>query len=359
MATVRQWTGREATALRKSLRLSLRAFAEHLGVAARTVSKWESGGSATVPRPDTQAILDTALSRADADAQARFAQLLGQDGLKTSTVRFSRLTASEYETWADDLERAVVNLSRQDFRTASRLLNQWLMRAQPASLDTKGLYLHARSLVLLADLRRDQGQLSGDRSARQLYFRALDMFEELDIPRRVAQIELSLAVVTEMAGSVATAAGRYHELAGDARLSARDRARAQLWIGTALSKAGQHVAGARAMLPALREFDALAEEDDWSVAHQKLALAYRGCGDLDRALRHIDVALESRATNAPMQHVRLSTAHAHILLGDTATCGEGLTLLDHAAAVSAQFGLGHQLASIGAIRAAFESSQGI
>ncbi len=75
MTTVRRWTGHEARALRNALRLSVRAFAEQLGVAVRTVSKWEAGGAATVPRPDTQAILDTALGRADAAARERFAVL--------------------------------------------------------------------------------------------------------------------------------------------------------------------------------------------------------------------------------------------------------------------------------------------
>lgn len=80
MATVRRWTGREARALRQALRQSVRVFAEHLGVAARTVSKWEAGGEYTCPRPDTQAILDTALGRADPAAQERFALLMGWDG---------------------------------------------------------------------------------------------------------------------------------------------------------------------------------------------------------------------------------------------------------------------------------------
>jgi len=75
MATVRRWTGREARALRQALRQSVRVFAEHLGVAARTVSKWEAGGAHTCPRPDYQAILDTALGQADRAAQERFALL--------------------------------------------------------------------------------------------------------------------------------------------------------------------------------------------------------------------------------------------------------------------------------------------
>lgn len=75
MTTVRCWTGHEARALRLALRLSVRSFADRLGVAVRTVSKWEAGGATTIPRPDTQAILDTALGRAERDTQQRFEQL--------------------------------------------------------------------------------------------------------------------------------------------------------------------------------------------------------------------------------------------------------------------------------------------
>src|SRR6266536_4142323 len=76
MANVQQWTGAEATVLRQAMRLSVRAFAARLGVDARTVNKWEARGRDITPLPDTQSILDTALSQADEDAQARFAQVM-------------------------------------------------------------------------------------------------------------------------------------------------------------------------------------------------------------------------------------------------------------------------------------------
>ena len=57
MPAVGLWTGREARALRGALRLSVRAFAEHLGVAARTVSKWEKLGQATHPIPISRRFL--------------------------------------------------------------------------------------------------------------------------------------------------------------------------------------------------------------------------------------------------------------------------------------------------------------
>jgi hypothetical protein len=65
------------------------------------------------------------------------------------------------------------------------------------------------------------------------------LYGDLDIPRRIAQVELSLNVLTEMGGELQAAARGYARLVGDERLSGRDRARAQLWIGTGLSKDGE------------------------------------------------------------------------------------------------------------------------
>ncbi len=342
MVSVQQWTGQEARALRAALRMSTRGFAEHLGVALRTVAKWESLGAGTQPRPDTQAILDTALARADAAAQARFEALLHPE-------RKSARPA-DYETWSEDIERAVVCVSRQDFSFAATLLNRWLGRHDPGGLDDKGLYLHGRSLVLLGDLQRDQGIILGPLSARHSYLTARELFNELDIPRRVAQIELSLTVVLEMSGQLDASARHYLALAADERLSRRDRARARLWVGTALSKGGDNEYATSVMRKATREFEELGEPEDWSVAHQKLALAHRGAGDLAQALHHIDIARTTGTVDSPMQRVRLDTAYGHILLSDGATRNDGLSVLDQAAGVAHQYGLSHQLRSIEGIR---------
>lgn len=72
MTTVQTWTGRETRALRHALRMSIRDFAEHLGVSDRTISKWEAGQEAVRPRPEMQAALDTVLSRASCSAVSRF-----------------------------------------------------------------------------------------------------------------------------------------------------------------------------------------------------------------------------------------------------------------------------------------------
>jgi tetratricopeptide (TPR) repeat protein len=343
--------------LRQALRLSVRTFAGHLGVAVRTVAKWEAGGRETVPRPDTQAILDTALSQASLEVQQRFGQLL-QDGgtaVSQSLIRIpAGVGAHDYDSWADDLDRTLVCLGRQEFTLARNLLERWLRRFEPNSQDTLGMHLYGRSLRLHGDVQQDQGRLDGPLSARQSYRAALRVFTELDAGRRVAQLELQLVVLDEMSGLLERAAWAYQQLVDDERLSQRDRTRAYLWVGTALSKRGLNDEAEHYIQPAIQDFEMLEEPQDWSVAHQKLALARRGAGDLRGASQAIEVALANRTSDAPMQRVRLDTAHAHILLSDKATRDSGLATLDRTAAISAQYGMMHQLRSIEDIRHSYE-----
>ncbi|MGN2638531.1 NB-ARC domain-containing protein [Nocardia takedensis] len=70
--TVSRWTGRESRALREAGRWSVRDFAAVLGVAARVVSRWEAGWESLVPANESQRMLDTLLSRADAEVADRF-----------------------------------------------------------------------------------------------------------------------------------------------------------------------------------------------------------------------------------------------------------------------------------------------
>ncbi|MDX3229393.1 hypothetical protein [Streptomyces sp. ME19-01-6] len=66
-----QWTGRTAALLQEALRMTNDRFAEHLGVAVRTVSRWHSLPEG-VPRKDMQEVLETAYERAPEKARARF-----------------------------------------------------------------------------------------------------------------------------------------------------------------------------------------------------------------------------------------------------------------------------------------------
>ncbi|RKS10259.1 hypothetical protein DFP74_6017 [Nocardiopsis sp. Huas11] len=359
MRVVHHWTGLEARSLRLAMRMSVRAFAEHLGVGARTVSKWEKLLTATVPRPDTQAILDTVLARADDATRLRFEANLSQGEQPLWEVgRHRQATGTrgdQYESWMDDLDRVVIALSRQDFAFAEALLGRWSCRFQLEELDDRGLYLLARSTALLGDIRRDQGAVVGPLSAQRSYSEARALFIRLGIPRRVGRLDLSLAVVAEMSGELDAAARRYEALAEDERLDHRDRARARLWVGTALSKLGEYGHATYVIKPAIREFENLAEPGDWSAAHQKLALAHRGRGEFDRALDCIAISRDSDTTDTPMARVRLETAQGHILLSDSATRDDGMRLLDRAAEAASRSGLDHQLRSIEGIKSEQET----
>ena len=353
MTVVFEWTGLHTRALRQAMRMSVRGFAEYLGLSVRAISKWESLGAARRPRPDMQAALDTALQRCDEQTRERFAQHLAKIATSGPLGLADLLVESvtqDLEAWTDDLDRASAALNAQNFSFAGHLLERWLSRFDPRHLDEAALHLYARGTALRGDLLRDQGAIAGPLSAAHAYGRAHRIFSQLKAARRVAQLDLSLAVVDEMSGRLTTAAYRYQGLADDERLAGRDRARALLWVGTAVDKAGGHDHAARVMTTASRLFDDLSEPEDWSVAQQKLALAHRSAGRLSVALHFIDMARSSAVTPSPLQHVRQDTAYGHILLSDPVTRGEGQRILERSAALATTYGMSHQLRSIEGIR---------
>lgn len=68
---VTTWTGRRADSLRQALRMTNESFAEHLGVAVRSVAYWRNRPG-MVPSPAMQEILDAALARAPERAQDHY-----------------------------------------------------------------------------------------------------------------------------------------------------------------------------------------------------------------------------------------------------------------------------------------------
>ena len=74
MQIITTWTAGHADALRQALRMTNESFAEHLGVAVRTVASWRKRPE-IVPQPAIQETLDAALERAPDRAKAQFALL--------------------------------------------------------------------------------------------------------------------------------------------------------------------------------------------------------------------------------------------------------------------------------------------
>lgn len=95
MAAVPMWTGREAGRLRAALRMSQREYAAFLGVVPRTVANWEARGATAVISANLQAVLDTALERADQAIQRRFAAFPGNDHALPFPGEYGRGPAAE------------------------------------------------------------------------------------------------------------------------------------------------------------------------------------------------------------------------------------------------------------------------
>jgi 8-oxo-dGTP diphosphatase len=74
MSAAHEWTGRDATALRKAMRLTESRFAATIDVSARTVANWVTN-PATVPRSTVQDVLDKLLESASPATKVRFGEL--------------------------------------------------------------------------------------------------------------------------------------------------------------------------------------------------------------------------------------------------------------------------------------------
>lgn len=162
MTAVTYWTGREARALREALRLSIRDFADRLGVAARTISNWESAGTDIRPRPDMQAVLDTALARASATERDRFAQLSSTEltAVAEPDDNLPAVTADDLSKISAALDDArgyfdgdVVGQFRERLRLLARDDGSWGPRAAlPAALGLVGAI--DRSARVVTDRRQ-------------------------------------------------------------------------------------------------------------------------------------------------------------------------------------------------------------
>lgn len=176
------------------------------------------------------------------------------------------------------------------------------------------------------------------------------MYRALGQRRRVAQTELALTVLREMRGDTDGSAEAYDDLAHDERLTRLDRARARLWVGTALTKAPRPTAdkavAVLAIATAIAEFEDLEEFEDWFVAHQKLALAHLAQGTINQAHDAMDTAMANRQDRSPLQKVKLETARGHLLLADQGTRRAGIALLEACRADAEARHLTHQVASI-------------
>lgn len=179
MDVVAVWTGRSAAALSRALRLTNESFAAQLGVATRTVAKWNAYPELE-QTPEIQQALDTLLASASEEVKARFALIVGErEVVRTAPAvqiedvsrLIGELTSSSATTEdLDQLSRATLALAESHTRApAKRLLGEVLhahkrtreLLARPVRLSQqRELFridsdLLAHACLLLGDLKQD------------------------------------------------------------------------------------------------------------------------------------------------------------------------------------------------------------
>ncbi|MFI6587513.1 hypothetical protein [Embleya sp. NPDC050493] len=140
MDHVEAWTGEKAVILQRAMRLSNAAFADHLGMAVRTVAGWHAQPAKELV-PTTQAILDTALHRAEDSVHARFRHMVS--GTKVEAHNSERRAAfAAAEERLISAPHASAALAWLDHRMRGEPTGTARRRAAThlASLDTRALH---------------------------------------------------------------------------------------------------------------------------------------------------------------------------------------------------------------------------
>jgi hypothetical protein len=179
MQVIASWTGWQADALRQALRMTNERFADHLGVAVRSVANWRKRPD-MVQQPQIQEVLDAALERATDRDKARFALLAGQAGGASAdqpgngspfSVPIDAMTRREWN--GDDARQLSLSfdaaLERSAVEDVERLSHMWLISDPPQVIELKAGRRVSEALVSAVEhrviqLRRADDFITGSAS---------------------------------------------------------------------------------------------------------------------------------------------------------------------------------------------------
>jgi hypothetical protein len=348
MNLVALWTGERADTLRQALRMTNEAFAEHLGIAVRTVAYWRARPD-VVPRPVMQQMLDVALARAPEQARAQFGLLLTErEQGQVPSLSNSRLSVSDnvvsLTAWItssntsdqaiEHIEQATVVLADLHTQvTARRVLTDVLQlhhKTQALLRSGRQRLRQTRELIridsdLLAHASVLLGDLGQDQAARNYGKAALIGMQEAETSQakacyalaKTARWEHNYAEAADLAlrgfdhGPVTPMSVQLAYYEANAAALAGDTARAKTALGRAEMFADARLGADTGTSP-------------WSFSPERQAIFALSValhtGDADGALRAAVAADEGWAAGDPhipgtWAQVRIGAAIAHLVNG--------------------------------------------
>ena len=190
------WTGSRVRLLRLAFRLTLDAFAEHLGVVPRTVSNWESRPK-MVPTPEIQRALDVALGSAAKCERVRFGLLLAAEQSEDVTERSASPRGTSGRT--DDIFASAARSTALDVsRVGASLGNDMLDHLSSHVIALARDYTERPLADEFADLR-------------QLRDQAIALLDQTKRPAELADLHVAIGQATALMASVAFDLGRWTE----------------------------------------------------------------------------------------------------------------------------------------------------
>lgn len=357
MRTVQTWTGCEVAALRAAMRLSIRDFAEQLGLGVRTVTKWSARGRTITLHPRSQALMDETLERVDGATRSRFEYILrhnidSADGDQTSGHRVDgappthqldalRLLIDEMADRGgvdDQLNRLEAAVERHAVAALSTPPRTMLDRLAVDVADVHrvaaaaGTHLAARTAKVvaaqLAAMVADEYTVIGNTGAAQRWYnsaaRAADASGHHALRCDVRALAAMLPLYHGEPTDAAQLAESAYASAGGAHCVGA--CRAAVLAAVARSAAGDATRAIAALTAAKREFDSLADvhrlESIFGISARRF-LFYEGrvllaCREYSRAMKTFDEAIQLYPAQivGDTTLIRLGQADCLIQLGE-------------------------------------------
>jgi tetratricopeptide (TPR) repeat protein len=249
------------------------------------------------------------------------------------------------------LESAIREVGRFQYEEATELLLGILTSLQPLPQNNATLELHARTLVQLASIKRDQGFIHGPSGALNLYQRAHAIWRHLGNHNEVARMFLFLGACNEMQSRYTDALKNYLmalDMLDNVGDLASLRGRVTLRVGTVLTKIESLGEAESWIRESLRLLEPRAEVGGLVYAHQKLAILHKFQGKLDKALALVEETVPLVSDSDKFRSTQTKILQADLFLS-TGEEDSALEALSEAEDLAVRFGFRHQLASLNLI----------